>query len=80
MVSGRVRIATAVANRNELLRHYDSVATDIRERSISTVFFARRIEHNFNRLEVIVEGDPDLIIFPNPTDGQNISFELAPFD
>lgn len=56
---GRTVIArlAAVADRNALLRHYDSVATDIRERKISTVFFARRIEHNFDRLEVIVEGD-----------------------
>ncbi|RYG89921.1 hypothetical protein EU803_14960 [Loktanella sp. IMCC34160] len=50
------RIA-AVADRNRLLQHYDTVATDIRERDISTVFFPRRIEHNLDRLQVVIEGD-----------------------
>jgi conjugal transfer pilus assembly protein TraE len=50
------RIAS-VSERNNLLRHYDDVATDIRERDISTVFFPRQIEHNIDNLEVVVEGD-----------------------
>lgn len=50
------RIAS-VADRNTLLKHYDEVATDIRERDISTVFYPRQIEHNFAAREVVVEGD-----------------------
>jgi len=45
------------AERNDILRAYDRIAEDITERKISTVFFARRIEHNFERYEVVVEGD-----------------------
>ena len=45
------------AERNEILLAYDRIAEDIAARKISTVFFARRIEHNFDRYEVVVEGD-----------------------
>ncbi|WP_299155026.1 TraE/TraK family type IV conjugative transfer system protein [uncultured Tateyamaria sp.] len=45
------------AERNDILLAYDRIAEDITQRKISTVFFARRIEHNFDRYEVVVEGD-----------------------
>lgn len=45
------------AERNEILLAYDRIAEDITTRKISTVFFPRRIEHNFGRYEVVVEGD-----------------------
>ncbi len=47
----------SVKERADLLRHYDEVATDIREREISTAFYPQKIEHNLDRLEVVVEGD-----------------------
>lgn len=50
------RVAS-VGSRNGLLKHYDEIAGDIRERDISTVFLPRQIEHNFDKLEVIVEGE-----------------------
>lgn len=50
------RIA-AVKERNGLLARYDEIANDMREREISTVFFPHTIEHNLDRLEVLVEGD-----------------------
>lgn len=50
------RIA-AVRDRNGLLARYDEIATDMRERDISTVFFPRTIEHNLERLEVVIDGD-----------------------
>jgi len=49
------RVAS-VMERNSLLRRYDEVAEDIRDREISTVFAVERIEHNPEALEVIVEG------------------------
>ena len=48
---------SAVENRQKLLRHYDDVANDIRERDISTVFYVGQIEHSFENLEVVVEGN-----------------------
>lgn len=47
----------AARDRNDLLKHYDEVSNDLRERDISTVFFPRTIEHNPEQLEVVVEGD-----------------------
>lgn len=49
----------AVSERASLLKHYDAVATDISERDISTVFWPHKIEHNHDRLEVVIEGDLD---------------------
>jgi len=46
----------AVADRSTLLRHYDEVSTDIRERDISTVFYPGTIEHTNNSLTVVIEG------------------------
>ena len=46
----------SVGERVSLLKHYDAVATDISERDISTVFWPSKIEHNHDRLEVVVEG------------------------
>lgn len=48
---------SAVGNRQKLLRHYDDVANDIRERDISTVFYVGQIEHSFENMEVVVEGN-----------------------
>ena len=47
----------AVANRSELLHHYDEVATDIRERDISTVFYPKQIEHNLDAKTVVIAGN-----------------------
>lgn len=47
---------SSVGERNTLLRHYDEIGTDIRERDIATVFFPRQIEHNPESLDVIVDG------------------------
>ena len=47
---------SAISERNNLLKHYDEVSTDIREREISTVFYPQQIEHNFMNLQVVVEG------------------------
>lgn len=49
----------AVGERASLLKHYDTVATDISERDISTVFWPQKIEHNHERLEVVISGDLD---------------------
>jgi conjugal transfer pilus assembly protein TraE len=48
---------SSTRNRNQLLKRYDEISNDIRERDISTVFQPRQIEHNFDKLEVIIEGD-----------------------
>lgn len=48
---------SAVGNRQRLLRHYDDVANDIRERDISTVFYVGQIEHSVANMEVVVEGE-----------------------
>ncbi|MDC0660618.1 TraE/TraK family type IV conjugative transfer system protein [Leisingera sp. SS27] len=45
------------AERASILDTYDRIAKDITERKISTVFFPRKIEHNFATYEVVVEGD-----------------------
>lgn len=45
------------AERAAILDTYDRIAKDISERKISTVFFPRKIEHNFASYEVVVEGD-----------------------
>ncbi|WP_081285302.1 TraE/TraK family type IV conjugative transfer system protein [Tritonibacter mobilis] len=45
------------AERASILDSYDRIAKDITERKISTVFFPRKIEHNFAEYEVVVEGD-----------------------
>lgn len=42
--------------RAKIIDTYDRIATDITERKISTVFFPRKIEHNFAAYEVVVEG------------------------
>lgn len=47
----------SVRDRNTLLSLYDDVSKDMAEREISTVFFPRQIEHNLDKLEVVVEGD-----------------------
>lgn len=44
------------AERAKILDAYDRISTDITERKISTVFFPRKIEHNFSTYEVVVEG------------------------
>ena len=46
----------SVQQRGPLLAQYDEVATDMRERNISTVFLPATIEHNVPGLEVIVQG------------------------
>lgn len=45
------------SERAEILDTYDRISKDITERKISTVFFPRKIEHNFASYEVVVEGD-----------------------
>ncbi|QDI74459.1 TraE/TraK family type IV conjugative transfer system protein [Leisingera aquaemixtae] len=45
------------AERASILDTYDRISKDITERKISTVFFPRKIEHNFASYEVVVEGD-----------------------
>lgn len=45
------------AERASILETYDRISKDIVERKISTVFFPRKIEHNFSQFEVVVEGD-----------------------
>lgn len=45
------------AERAAILATYDRIGRDITERKISTVFFPRKIEHNFADYEVLVEGD-----------------------
>ena len=42
--------------RAKIIETYERIATDITERKISTVFFPRKIEHNFAAYEVVVEG------------------------
>lgn len=49
----------AVRNRAELLKLYDEVAEDIRQREISTVFNPLQIEHNLEKLEVTIKGELD---------------------
>lgn len=49
------RVASA-KHRGLLLKRYDEVADDIREREISTVFSVHLIEHKPQSLEVTVEG------------------------
>ena len=49
------RVAS-VGDRALLLREYDAIAKDIRERSISTVFLPERVRHLTDTLEVVVEG------------------------
>lgn len=44
------------AERAKILETYDRSGEDITARKISTVFFPRKIEHNFARYEVVVEG------------------------
>lgn len=45
------------AERASILEAYDRTSEDITERRISTVFFPRKIEHNFQNYEVVVDGD-----------------------
>ncbi|WP_372574747.1 TraE/TraK family type IV conjugative transfer system protein [Ruegeria jejuensis] len=45
------------AERAGILAKFDKITDDVVERKISTVFFPRKIEHNFERYEVVVEGD-----------------------
>ncbi len=47
----------AVKDRNALLTKYDDITKDMRERDISTVFYPRTIEHNLDKLEVVIDGD-----------------------
>ena len=54
MALGRL---AAVRDRNTLLMKFDEIAQDMRDRDISTVFYPRSIEHNLERLEVVVDGD-----------------------
>ncbi|QEP30436.1 TraE/TraK family type IV conjugative transfer system protein [Pukyongiella litopenaei] len=42
--------------RAAILVAYDRNATDIAERKITTIFFPRKIEHNFAAYEVVVDG------------------------
>lgn len=48
---------SSVKDRNTLLSMYDDVSEDMKEREISTVFYPRQIEHNLDKLEVVVVGD-----------------------
>ncbi|WP_052248834.1 TraE/TraK family type IV conjugative transfer system protein [Leisingera sp. ANG-Vp] len=45
------------AERAGILETYDEIATDMRERKISTTFYPRKMEHNFANYEVVIEGD-----------------------
>lgn len=47
----------SVQQRSKLLRQYDEVAGDMRERNISTVFLTGEIRHNLPGLEVVVQGN-----------------------
>ena len=42
--------------RSEILKQYDEVAQDIKNRKISTVFLAEKVEHRPDRLELVVVG------------------------
>lgn len=50
------RVAS-VEQRGSLLRQYDEIANDMRERNISTVFLTSEIRHNLPGLEVVVSGN-----------------------
>ena len=43
--------------RAKILATYDRIAEDMREREISTVFYPRKLEHNFEKLEIVVDGE-----------------------
>lgn len=49
------RVAS-VANREILLRQYDEITKDIRERDISSYFETSRLTHNLAANEIVVEG------------------------
>jgi conjugal transfer pilus assembly protein TraE len=41
---------SSLRERSAILDQYDRIATDMRERKISTVFFPEKLEHNYARL------------------------------
>lgn len=47
---------SSVRDRPELLEAFDKVATDIRERRISTTFFPERLDHDRDGLRIVVTG------------------------
>ena len=47
---------SAVADRVALLKQYDAIAKDIRERKISTVFFPEEVRHFGEQSKIVVQG------------------------
>ncbi|WP_233270680.1 type IV conjugative transfer system protein TraE [Chachezhania sediminis] len=68
------------ADRARILARYDEIAEDMRERDISTVFYPRRIEHNFRAYEIVVSGE--LVTFLETTqvarEAKRILLEFRP--
>jgi conjugal transfer pilus assembly protein TraE len=47
---------SSLRERSAILDQYDRIATDMRERKISTVFFPEKLEHNYATYEIVVDG------------------------
>jgi conjugal transfer pilus assembly protein TraE len=51
---------SSLRERSAILDQYDRIATDMRERKISTVFFPEKLEHNYDRRRAAMAGSPPI--------------------